>query len=354
MQNQPTQKISAAPAFNAAALSDSDRLLAFHNAAQAGDIAVMTTLREDGFNVDTPDSMGHTALMLAVMEGQKEAVAQLLAWKADPNAKSPLLVTALSYAIAVQGAMQSDCDIARMLLDAGADPDFKVDGDATALMLAASSGDVAMIELVAAYKPKPNLRDAGGNTAMMLATMNGSVAAMEAVKAAGGSIFTPDNDGASPIHRAAQNGQQAAFGWLAGQGARLDAQDGEGKSVAAHAALGDNARALEELAARKADLDAPDKKGMTPLMHTAVQGGAKAAAALLKAEASLTATDALGRTARDIALMEGNPAIAALIDAEATARLKKEVAKDVSRIDGGMSHDVKVGKPLRLMKMRKP
>ena len=70
-------RISEAPAGPAAAV---------RRAAEMGDLSGLQRLLEKPTDIDSRDAAGRTALMLATLHGQTDAVAALLAYGADPNA----------------------------------------------------------------------------------------------------------------------------------------------------------------------------------------------------------------------------------------------------------------------------
>jgi hypothetical protein len=59
---------------------------AFRRAAEIGDLSGLQRLLEKQTDIDSRDAAGRTALMLATLHGQTDAVAALLAYGADPNA----------------------------------------------------------------------------------------------------------------------------------------------------------------------------------------------------------------------------------------------------------------------------
>jgi hypothetical protein len=63
-----------------------DPAAAFRRAAEMGDLAGLKALLEKQADIDSRDAVGRTALMLATLHGQSNAVAVLLAYGADPNA----------------------------------------------------------------------------------------------------------------------------------------------------------------------------------------------------------------------------------------------------------------------------
>jgi ankyrin repeat protein len=69
-------------------------------AAEAGDLAVLKELLGKQTDIDSRDSSGRTALMLATLRGRADAVAALLAHGADPNAADARGTTPLQAAMA--------------------------------------------------------------------------------------------------------------------------------------------------------------------------------------------------------------------------------------------------------------
>ncbi len=63
-----------------------DPAAAFRRAAEIGDLSGLQMLLEKQTDIDSRDAAGRTALMLATLHGQANAVAALLAHGADPNA----------------------------------------------------------------------------------------------------------------------------------------------------------------------------------------------------------------------------------------------------------------------------
>jgi hypothetical protein len=74
---------SAAPRISEAT---ADPAAAFRRAAEIGDLSRLQMLLEKQTDIDSRDAVGRTALMLATLHGQTNAVAALLAYGADPSA----------------------------------------------------------------------------------------------------------------------------------------------------------------------------------------------------------------------------------------------------------------------------
>jgi hypothetical protein len=89
---------AAAPVPPAARVADPAAEL--RRAAEAGDLAALQTLLDQQSAIDARDDSGRTALMLATLHGQSQAVDVLLANGADPNAADARGTTPLQAAVA--------------------------------------------------------------------------------------------------------------------------------------------------------------------------------------------------------------------------------------------------------------
>lgn len=72
----------------------------FRHAAEVGNLAALSALVEKQPDIDARDSAGRTALMLATLHGEADAVVALLAHGADPNAADADGTTPLQAATA--------------------------------------------------------------------------------------------------------------------------------------------------------------------------------------------------------------------------------------------------------------
>jgi ankyrin repeat protein len=177
---------------NAQNTSGSTALMA---AAKNGRIDVVNKLLERKLNLNLQDKQGETALMRAAANNQVAVVKVLLGKGADANLQDQSGWSALMKA-AYQGnvdcvqalvgesrqevnralliaALTGHRDIAKVLLDNGAEVDTRADDGRTPLMLAATRGDNDLVSLLLASGADPALIDRSGQTAGTLALSKG-------------------------------------------------------------------------------------------------------------------------------------------------------------------------------------
>jgi len=174
--------------------------------ASVGDLESMKKLLNhkcdpDAVERDGPYE-GWTALVHAIVNGRAEAVRLLLEAGADPEIKPDAgeweHQAPLSIAVALRRL-----DMAHMLLDAGAKR-HRVSGKLrkTPLMIAAESGDVALLALFLKGDDKPDRTDRNGWTALFYAVQSGCFPCVRALVEAGADINRRDKDHVSVLQYA--------------------------------------------------------------------------------------------------------------------------------------------------------
>jgi ankyrin repeat protein len=245
-------------------------------------------LAEAGADLNATDPDGSTALVLAVINAHFDLAAMLLDKGADPNVADDSGMAALYAAVDMHtlGAMLSrpapklldeldSLDLIKLLLKHGADPNARLKkpvigrhhdaGDAslgegtTALMRAAKTTDIAVMNLLLQAGANPYLTQKDRSTVIMIVAGGGARAAaystafpvtdegaIEAIKlclARGVDIDAYNLAGQTALHRAAARGANKLVQFLADSGAKLDMKDKRGRTPADLAAEPTLARA---------------------------------------------------------------------------------------------------------------
>ncbi|WP_407315686.1 ankyrin repeat domain-containing protein [Pseudomonas sp. nanlin1] len=130
----------------------------YFDAARNGRQDMLKEFIDAGYSLDTRDSSGFTALILAAYHGHREAVQQLISAGADPCAQDKRGNTALMGAI-----FKGELSIAKDLMNANCSPDQRNNAGQTAAMYAALFQRKDVLDELAAKGADLGARDAVGN-----------------------------------------------------------------------------------------------------------------------------------------------------------------------------------------------
>ena len=251
-------------------------------AAAAGDMQAVDRLLELGFDVDTRDHQGATALLRAAGAGQRDVAEHLLAAGADPATTAASGVTPLAAAVNARRDA-----VVELLIARGVDVDQRLPGNATALMIAATLGYPEITDLLLAAGADAAAEDLHGHTALHAAAQycfgsNDSLRArrlLDAVIRKGADVNKADKDGVTPL--------LVLLGAHMRPGANADATH-----------LGALVPVLLDAGAA---LEHADHRGVSALHASAMHALLAPARVLLQRGANRNAADAFGRTAGDVA-----------------------------------------------------
>ena len=262
------------------------RLVNYSTSGEA--IEIIKILIESKANVNTKDISGDTPLISAAAGADHQGVQLLLGNGADLSACNKRGENALIASFSRRYVKDREKTI-QLLLSAGADPNFRMKGGATAFMVACESSGVAPtdIRLLLNARADINAKDKDGQTALMR-VVNSSV----------------------PLVR-----------FLINAGAKLDLQDSNGKTAAMLAAvpIGSTkwkSSALELLVKAGANLALEDKNGRTALQTHSAD------AAIFLLDAGLTPNEADGQRLLSAAVTQNHMALALKLLAKGSYPIK--------------------------------
>ncbi|HWG10112.1 MAG TPA: ankyrin repeat domain-containing protein [Rhodanobacteraceae bacterium] len=256
-------------------------------AAAAGDADAVSKLLALGFDVNTRDEQGASALLRACGAGHAEVAQRLLDAGADRELAAASGATPLSAAVSARRDA-----VVEQLLDHGARADTRLPNEATALMVAAALGFPEIAERLLARGADATLADAAGHTPLHAAARfcfesRDSLRCRRLLdvllKAPGMQADAVDKQGAS------------ALLLLLGAQSRPDARVDDTHLGALLPALLD----------ASADPGLADQRGVTALHACAMHALFAPARVLLARGASRDSVDAFGRNPADVARLLG-------------------------------------------------
>lgn len=255
-------------------------------AATVGDVDAVRRLLDLGFDIDSRDVMGATALLRAAGGGHAE--------------------------------------IARLLLDRGADTSLAAMGGATALSAAVSARRDALVKLLLAHDVPVDQALAGGATALLVSAATGFPEVVAMLLEAGAAVGHVDGSGHTALHAACRYSfssrdslrARRLLDTLIAAGARPDVANARGAQpllllMGGHAQPGTVCDATHLGALLPVLLDAgaapteADQRGVTPLHACAMHALLGPARILLTRGADRQARDNRGRTAAEVARLLG-------------------------------------------------
>jgi len=223
-----------------------------------------------------------------------------------------LALASARYAKWAQLKRKDPARAAQLLAAAKADaPDFSWVMPRAASYVASSPAMQTMVKELVALGVPLDTKDEHGDTGMMLAAYSGRLRSVELLAKMGASLETRDNYGRTALSLAARGGYVDVAKFLHARGASVNAQDVTGKSALYTAVAEGQEPMVRALLAMDADVNRVTATGQTPLMQAAMDGNAPIAELLLSAGASVSAQAGDLRTAADLAEARGHKELAA-------------------------------------------
>jgi ankyrin repeat protein len=230
--------LAAASPVGWAARIDSNLDSAMVESLHRGDSAAVVSLINRGANANARSDEGVPALTLAVLHADRRAVSKLIEHGADVNAYSRLGRTALIGAASIPG----NSDMVRMLLAAGADPNLAATTEPGPVAFVSGGGETPLIEsakdltgrsakMLLDAGANPNAQDKMGNTALHLAALNGNLEVVRLLLAHHAAVNAANKMGSTPIINAAIRSDGRVVRMLIDTGADVNAADGTGSTA---------------------------------------------------------------------------------------------------------------------------
>jgi ankyrin repeat protein len=223
-----------------------------------------------GLDVNARDGSGNTGLSMAITAQKFDIARKLVEAGAEVNTTRGDHTSILALAI-----MAGDRGFVEYLLAKGADPS-RVDGyeSITPLMVAARKGSAELVEVLLDHGATVEGRSSGGMGVMEWAVRGGSPEVIALLAQRGAKVDAMNDDGRTPLMAAAHLGKVPAAEALiaAGAGVNTANQDGWtplGVAAFCQAKDGDYPGVVQALLKAGARMDARTVQGDTPVMQVA-------------------------------------------------------------------------------------
>lgn len=299
---------------------DNEGWTALMHAAQEGHAEIVPILLDKGAAIESREKTGRTPLMIAAENGQHDVMGILLEKGAVPkftkdedleNAQTGDAAEDLNATL-LNAILNHDEAEALRVLKAGAKPDTRSKRHIPALLMACSRKQEGIVQALLDAGADVNIRATDTEkgidqiTGLHIAASNGNVNLLNSLLAAKANVNAQDRSGYSPLMAAADFGSTVGVILLLDQGAQANMQTYEGESALLFAIISGNHDAARVLLEKGADPNLADKEMTTPLMIAAQLGDTEMVKLLLahKADPKLR-RGANGYRAADFARISG-------------------------------------------------
>ncbi|KAI9345467.1 ankyrin repeat-containing domain protein [Zopfochytrium polystomum] len=253
--------------------------------------------------------------------------------RADPNARNSREMTVLGLACNLREA-----ELAKILLQRGADTNLPAVGSTSPILMAALYGDLEIlrilhqnggsiahssamsspmvaacmtgqaevIEYLLDHDVDVNGKLEGGMTPIFYAVLLNRLDIAEVLFWNGANLDATTHQDRTLLHLVAEKGNAEAIKWLLQHAAENDARDDMNMTPLHHACNGGHADAARVLLAYGAEVNERDDNDQTPLVHAVWSGHLAAMMVLVEHGVNLTAASDQDKSALSLAAQEGN------------------------------------------------
>ena len=296
-------------------------------ASSEGSINTVLMLLEYGANMNAQNSNGWTALMFAKENGHEE-VFQILKHRGIIYSMQPddsEMKKWLELIFACENSLAKEVDhllklgvnvnlipsnqelsalmvvsqygntqIAKLLLEHGANVDLKNGKGWSALMIASQNGQFEAADLLLDYGADINLQSNDGSSTLMVSYL---LKLSELFLGRGANVNLKNNNGAAAIFIAVQKGFTKIVKFLLEHGADVNEHDNEGTSILMVAIKNENIEAMMVFLDYGADINAQNKNMWSALMFSCQKGHTQMTKLLLERGADVNLQKSNGWTA---------------------------------------------------------
>ena len=255
---------------------------------------VLQAIIDLGAEVNSTNKHNATALMVASMKGNVDAIMVLLDAGANQAIEDADGNTWLHYAV------HGDCskDVLQAVIDLGADLNATNKQNCTALMLASKKGNVDAMNLLLTAGANRDIQDSDGDTWLHYAVCGDcSKDVLQTVIDQGAELNSTNKQNRTPLLLASIEGNADAIMVLLNAGANQAIEDAYGNTWLHCVVSGDCSKdILQTVTDLGAEVNATNKQYCTALMFASVKGNIDAMNVLLNTGANRNIQDADGNT----------------------------------------------------------
>ena len=273
-------------------ITDSKGATCIHHAVGGGcSKEMLLRLIIHGANVNAKSTIKKTALMVACLNGNEDAVKLLLNAGADPNISDADGCTSLHDAVDKGFSRET----LQLIMNHGADVNATNKYNETALLVACQKLNADAISVLLNVRADPTIADYEGYTC--LHHWGCSKENLQAMIDHGADVNATNKKSITPLMHACENGDVDAINILLDAGADPNIADEDGYTSLHDAVEGFcSTESLRAIIDHGADVNAINKNSVTAIMIACYKGNTDAISILLNAGADLNMTDGNGAT----------------------------------------------------------